>query len=184
MKILLRHYIAVLATCAPAVVMAGPHLVFPQDPAGEPIRETAAMFFQKIAGGDAAGAKAMFVGPPEHAALLDAELRAVAASERLNVAAEAKFGKSDAAKVVPTGALFQRLTQYERTALVIVDGDDASTAAGLVPNLGLDLHRENGRWNIVHLTIKYNQTAFPIKFYTTSAVPQLTMPARVSKREG
>src|SRR5688500_2545940 len=85
----------VAASAAPAAAKPsrsqGPRLIFPDDPAGEPIRTAVSDLLAKIAAADLDGAKSLFTGDGEDDRLMTASVEVARARARLRDAYAKRF---------------------------------------------------------------------------------------------
>ena len=148
-------------------IHAGPRIVGPEDPAGKEVRETAAAFYHDISDGNAAAAHALFAGPADHGAVLDAELEAVAASREMMRSILSHFGP-DNANLLSSSAIitFLRFGDRALTGMVVLNGSEAATAGGSEPDHGLLLRKVDGKWKVIHATRESHRTATARKYYT------------------
>ena len=149
---------------------AGPRILLPNDPEGDDVRAAAKAFYEKLADGDGAGAKAMFDGPPDQSDLLDAYLRFVTTTERLRQTMGAKFGNAAGERVKEFGGSLVRVrAEQVPQELTSINGDLASVATLSALNCGSDLHRVGGNWKVTHLTTQRPKTRAMIRFLEAAA---------------
>jgi hypothetical protein len=145
---------------------AEPRIVLPHDPAGDEIHKTAHDFLQKISDGDADGAKALFAGPADHEALLEAEVRFFADMKKFSASIAAKGEFKGELRDALEKNLLHNTIEDQLKRPVIRNGDFASVCARGTPDTGLDLQCIDGKWKVIHLTCRFRETAGPTKFYT------------------
>ena len=144
---------ALLACTITTTAAAGPRIVGPQDADAKEVRDTAAKFYHDLADGNADAAHALFDGPQDHAALLDAELDAVAASRRVARSILSHFGPDNSNLLTSSAvAMFRRVGDRQSNAMVVLNGDDAATAGAAEPDNGLLLRKIAGHWKVVRTT--------------------------------
>jgi hypothetical protein len=133
-------------------VPPGPRIVWPDDPAAEPVHRAAAEFLEVLRAGDAAGTATRFSGVGADAELLDAALASVRAGDRLSGSVVKRFPGAtlDDPQV---RMLFREPAGDLRRRLIVLSGDAASiSAGGAALDMGYRLVRGKRGWRVAGLT--------------------------------
>jgi hypothetical protein len=167
MRCLLPSLLAVGLFCAGTPSRAGPRIVSPGDPTVSDVVAVAAEFMAKIADGDRDGAYELFAGSGDDRNVLEAQLRFVAASDEFLRSRADRVGKHDLElKQSPARIMLHRLSEREAHEAVVLDGDSACTAIGLMSNAGLELHRFGVRWKVIHISADPTRTKKLLAYYS------------------
>lgn len=128
----------------------GPRIIWPDDPAGGPIRAAVTELLPKIRAGDRHGAETLFAGEGDDAKVLAAVIAFVGAERRFREVLTNQFGD------VPTPdveALFYAPISDMQRRLMVVKGDRASIASAMPSfDLGYRLVRGKDGWRVTGLT--------------------------------
>lgn len=148
--------------CSPA--SAQPHFILSGDPTATVIHQLAKDFLQRVSCEDASGAMALFAGPADHRALLEAQLRCFAHANKMARA----LAKTADAKVT-TDRFNERLLhgapEEQEQRVIIRNGDLATIAGSMTPDSGLDFQLIEGKWKVIHLIASPRDLTGPTKFY-------------------
>jgi hypothetical protein len=180
-KVSLAVALTIAWTFSPA--LAGPQLIVSSDPRGAEVRAAAKEFYEKVAAGDAAGAKAMFDGPAEQAELLQAHLRFVVAGDELQRTLAAKFGKVNEQVAMFGRAMVQPRADQVAGEGMTLNGDRASMARVSPLDCGTDLRRVGGKWKVTHLTTITWKTASFTRFLNAGAAAADEVRGKVASGE-
>src|SRR6185437_10592944 len=109
---------------------ANPRIVVGSDPDADQVRTVAQNFYLKIAAVDKAGAKALFAGPPEHEAILDAQLHFVGAAEKCIETLKKRFGEAGMSDRDSVGDMFRAWAAKQPKHPMILNGNFACLSGG------------------------------------------------------
>ena len=101
--------------------------------------------------------------------MLEAQVRFVNSAEKLSTLLTQKFSKDSEIRAASISKSLHDYADQLRRAPMVLNGNRACLASQLIPYTGLDLQRQEGRWKVIHMTIKLREAAAAQKFYSDSA---------------
>jgi hypothetical protein len=141
-------------------VDAQTRLVFPEDPAGDEIRATAASFWNAVADGDRAKALSFCSDRVASIDFLDSSLSNVKASGELQKLIISRLGNSRDVQEISASAAYQREAKSARKSWFAMNGNCISMSTDVsLFNLGLELQNLGGKWLITRLKTQGPQFA-------------------------
>jgi hypothetical protein len=143
-----------LAQASPPTTPPCPVFFGPGDPEIREIINTAAEFLTALGEGNETKARNLFVGTAKQAELMDAHVRLVRASGQLVPRLKSKFGDRPEFTALDARNIVAVRTEGLKVKFVIVNGDRAAVAAGLIYDRGMSLRRIDGKWRVEALSLR------------------------------